>query len=187
MENTKTKKATLIIIDMQNDFITGALANPDAEKIVDPICELIKGWKGNIIATRDTHDYNYLNTAEGKKLPIEHCISDTPGWCIEKRIARALGEVTAKKIVNKYNSFGLGWSSNAINNDLREDVYIVGTCTDICVISNALVLKTVYPYKNFIVYEDLCAGTTPEMHKEAINVMKSCQIDILTYSEKKQG
>lgn len=181
MENTKSKKATLIVIDMQNDFITGALANLDAEKIVDPICELIKGWKGNVIATRDTHGYDYFHTAEGIKLPIEHCIDGTAGWCIEDRIMRALSKVYGKKIVDKHDTFALNWSFGAIHNDLHGDVYIVGTCTDICVISNALVLKAVYPSKNFIVYENLCAGTTPERHKAAIEVMKSCQIDIETY------
>ena len=180
MENTKPKKATLIVIDMQNDFITGALANPDAEKIVDPICELIKGWKGNVIATRDTHGYDYLKTAEGKKLPIEHCIGGTAGWCIEDRIMRALNK-TVHHIVDKRDTFALNWNVKSVSDDLPGDIYLVGTCTDICVISNALVLKAMYSYKNIIVYEDLCAGTTPEMHKAAINVMKSCQIDIQTF------
>ncbi len=181
MEKTKTKNATLIVVDMQNDFITGALANPDAEKIVGPICELIEGLRGNIIATRDTHRYNYLNTAEGKKLPIEHCIEGTAGWCIEDRIMRAVMSSVTGQVVDKYDTFAGNWFNTILGSYLNDDVYIVGTCTDICVISNALVLKAAYPEKNITVYENLCAGTTPERHKAAIEVMKSCQIDIKTY------
>lgn len=181
MEKTKLKKATLIIIDMQNDFLTGSLANPDAEKIVDPIGELIKGWKGKIVATRDTHGPDYLETPEGRKLPIKHCIEGTAGWCIEERIARALWNRPKSFVVDKYDTFAVDWSSEPLGADLDDDIYLVGTCTDICVISNALVLKAAYPEKNITVYENLCAGTAPERHKAAIEVMKSCQIDIETY------
>ena len=187
MENTKPKKATSIIIDMQNDFITGSLANPDAERIVDPICELIKGWTGDIIVTMDVHGEDYLQTAEGKKLPVKHCIAGTKGQCLDSRIHSALNQpicvVPNEDPIHRHtrtrykNTFALDWAPRMLN----EDVYIVGTCTDICVISNALVLKSACPENNIIVYENLCAGTTPEMHKAAIDVMKSCQIDIQTY------
>lgn len=183
MGKTNSKNATLIVVDMQNDFITGSLANPDAGKIVDPICELIKGWKGNIIITRDTHNYDYLNTAEGKKLPIEHCIEGTAGWCLEDRIMRVVWDRTSSYIVNKRDAFSLDWFHGSAIPAMcvYDDIYIVGTCTDICVVSNALVLKSAYPSKNIVVYENLCAGTTPERHKAAIEVMKSCQIDIDLY------
>ena len=177
MGKRNLEKGTLVIIDMQNDFITGSLANPEAEKIIDPICELIKEWKGNIIATRDTHHYNYLETTEGKKLPVEHCIEETVGWCIEDRIMRALNRPRVD-FVDKHDTFALDWS---YIRDLNSNIYLVGTCTDICVISNALALKTAYPNKNIIVYENLCAGTTLEKHKAAIEVMMSCQIDIELY------
>ena len=180
MENTKPKKATLIIVDMQNDFITGSLANPDAEKIVDSICELIKGWSGDIIVTMDVHDEDYLQTAEGKRLPVKHCIAGTKGECLDSRIFSALNNedpLHRRTRTRHKNTFALDWSPRMLN----EDVYIVGTCTDICVISNALVLKSACPENNIIVYENLCAGTTPEKHKAAIEVMKSCQIDIETY------
>ena len=181
MEETNLENPTLIVIDMQNDFITGALANPEAEKLIDPICNLIKVWNGKIIATRDTHNCNYLSTAEGKKLPIEHCIQGTAGWCIEDRIMRALLESPAGYVTDKYDTFAVDWYSSSAGTELQGDIYLVGTCTDICVISNALVLKTAYPKKNITVYENLCAGTTPKKHKAAIEVMKSCQIDIATY------
>ena len=185
MENTEPKKATLIIIDMQVDFITGALANPDAERIVDPICELIKGWTGDIIVTMDVHGDDYLQTAEGKKLPVKHCIAGTKGECLDSRIHAALNspihvvpnEDSVYRRTRLKNTFALYWSPRMLN----EDVYIVGTRTDISVISNALVLKSACPENNIIVYENLCAGTAPERHKAAIEVMKSCQIDILTY------
>lgn len=179
MDNKKKRKGTLIIIDMQNDFITGSLANPAAQAIVDPIVDLIGHWAGNVVATRDTHAYNYLTTLEGKKLPIEHCLMNTSGWCIEDRIMRALYE-RGNHIIDKRNSFAPNWGTNSCGDCLLDDVFIVGTCTDICVISSALVIKSAYPDKNVAVFEDLCAGTTPERHKAAIEVMKSCQIDILT-------
>lgn len=175
------KKKTLIIIDMQNDFISGSLANKDAEAIVEPMCEYIKNFKGNIICTRDTHQANYLNTMEGKNLPIEHCIEDTAGHCIDDRILKALRG--KDYIVIDKNTFGTlewgNWISTYLYDNLEKcDIEICGTCTDICVISNALILKAMYHEHNISVLANLCAGLTKEKHEAALNVMSSCQIEI---------
>lgn len=168
----------LIVIDMQNDFITGSLANPEAQKIVDPICELIKSGRfDKIYFTRDTHDWDYLNTPEGKKLPVEHCIKNTAGWCVADKLLKAAGDNCS--YIGK-NTFGYNhwvitfpeWNEEGV------ELTLVGTCTDICVISNALIMKSAFPKAKITVIENLCAGTTPENHKAAIDVMKACQIEI---------
>ena len=170
------RNKVLIIVDMQNDFISGSLANPAAEAIVEPLCYYIKQFKGSIICTRDTHDMNYLNTPEGKKLPVEHCIKDTAGWCVDARIQKALRDRDVC-FVNKPTFGSLEWL-NGYNSHLGKcDIYLCGTCTDICVVSNALILKAAYPTAIIYVLPDLCAGLTKEKHLAAINVMNSCQIE----------
>lgn len=176
MKQQKTK--TLIIVDMQNDFITGSLANQAAQAIVKPICNLIKGFDGNIICTRDTHDDTYMDSPEGKGLPIEHCIIGEDGWEIQKDIKAALEQKTKYKTiyVNK-PTFGFnGWMG--YKSYLGDEIYVVGTCTDICVISNVMILKSLFPEKSFCVLEAMCAGLTKKSHKSAIEVMQNCQIEI---------
>lgn len=173
------KKKVLIIIDMQNDFIDGSLANPAAQVIVPGICELIEtGDYNEIILTRDTHAEDYLTTAEGKKLPIEHCIYGTQGWEVNSEIVKA---VNAKQVANSYinkPTFGyLHW--NKLSNLDEADVDFVGTCTDICVVSNALIVKATFPNANVRVLGNLCAGLTPEKHEAALNTMSSCQIKVI--------
>ncbi len=167
-------KKALIIIDMQNDFITGSLANKAAEAIVDPIVEKIKSFDGDVIATRDSHTESYLQSAEGKKLPYKHCIEYTDGWKIHPSIMDAMVKKRNCRIINK-TTFGFvgSWELYAY-----DSIEIVGTCTEICVISNALILKAMYPEKKIAVIDELCAGVTKENHDAAIKVMKSCQIDI---------
>lgn len=177
----------LIVIDMQNDFVTGSLGTPEAISVVNKIEQKIKNtsFPTPIIFTRDTHQDNYLNTLEGKKLPIEHCIEATPGWCIVDALRKAVKDMSLSTVINK-NSFGYtDWEdlfSTFYKNRWAEainEIEIVGVCTDICVISNALILKTLYPEIRISVDASCCAGTTPEMHKKALDVMKSCQIDII--------
>lgn len=180
MENKKI----LIIVDMQNDFITGSLANPDAEKIVDPICEYIKENKENlceIILTRDTHRSNYLETQEGKNLPVEHCVNGTAGWCVHDKIQKTFRDLKLRYNYIDKNNFGFPYWR-----DLHEltgwedaDIEICGTCTDICVISNALIIKSQFPERKVRILSKLCAGLTPELHEAALKVMKSCQCEIV--------
>lgn len=173
----------LIVVDMQNDFLTGSLANPDALALVPKINNLMKSvnWT-SIILTQDTHAYNYLNTAEGRKLPVPHCIEGTAGWCIEETLYRTLKtEMTHSGIIITKSTFGANWDDpylESIFGTHPDKIVLVGTCTDICVVTNALLLKTRFPAADVIVYENLCAGSTPEKHNAALEVLKSCQVTV---------
>lgn len=166
----------LIIVDMQNDFIDGTLANPDAQKIIPNMVEFINGWDGSIGITLDTHEDNYLDTQEGKNLPIKHCVLNTLGHMLNADIAKAIGGRVSYTVMKP--SFGFNnWKDFGLNIHFDE-IVLVGTCTDICVISNALILKAAYPELKISVIENLCAGLTKEKHEAAIEVMKSCQIEV---------
>jgi len=179
----------LVIVDMQNDFINGSLANPAAEAIVPGIVNLLKTEKfDHIVATRDTHHGDYLKTNEGKHLPVEHAIFGSDGWNTQKDImSELIRSKTDFDHINK-ETFGYeGWRDyfcnlgdgyNVTDDDIL-DVYICGTVTDICVISNALGIKTAVPDANVHVYANLCAGLTPEKHEAALSVMESCQIAVI--------
>ena len=164
----------LIVIDMQNDFIDGALGTAEAVAIVDKVRTKIQEYKergDKIIFTRDTHHKNYLETNEGKHLPVVHCIEGTPGWEIRDGLY-----VEGADIINK-PSFGYtGWSDYDF-----EEIELVGLCTDICVVSNALILKSLLPEVEIYVYEDLCAGTDPKNHEAALQVMRMCQVNVEKY------
>lgn len=169
----------LVIIDMQNDFINGSLGNPDGEKVVENIISEIKSNKYDFIAlTRDTHFDNYLDTYEGKNLPIKHCIHQTDGWKIRKEIYDAVEESgIAHKVYDKktFGSFSLPHELD-IYGDSIKSITITGLCTDICVVSNALILRAELPNTPMYYVEDACAGTSKEAHEAALKVMNSCQI-----------
>ncbi len=166
----------LLIIDMQNDFITGALGTPEAEAIVDAVAEEAGKYPAkDIIATRDTHGLDYLQTQEGQKLPVPHCIRGTEGWALHPKIAAA---IAGALILNK-PSFG----SVALAERLRDmaageelRLTLLGLCTDICVVSNALLIKAFLPETPVRVLARCCAGVTPESHKAALQTMEMCQI-----------
>lgn len=166
-------KKALIVIDMQNDFIDGALANPDAQAIVKNIAREILSFDGDVFATRDTHGEIYLSTPEGKKLPVAHCIQNTHGHAITDQIANALEKKNA--VVFDKPTFGyLDWEAL----DSYNEITLVGTCTDICVVSNALILKAKFPGTTVKVKAELCAGTSKENHDAALTVMRCCQVEI---------
>ena len=164
-------KKTLLVIDMQKDFIDGALGTKEAVAIVENVKKKIEEYKENgdeIIFTRDTHQKNYLSTNEGKHLPVEHCIEGTEGWQISKEL-----EVSEGIYINK-PSFGyMNWNEYNL-----EEVEIVGLCTDICVVSNALIIKATYPEIKVSVDASCCAGVTPESHEAALTTMRMCQVEI---------
>lgn len=165
-------RKVLIVIDMQNDFIDGALGTPEAQAIVPNVKKKIEEYRNRgdeIIFTRDTHEKNYLATNEGRHLPVEHCILNTQGW----QIADGL-EVENCGYVNK-STFGWRYWSDHI----FEEIELVGLCTDICVVSNALILKATFPEANITVDASCCAGVTPESHKAALTTMKMCQINVI--------
>ena len=182
------KHKILVIVDAQNDFITGALANPIADERVPNIVNLIneKDWD-LIITTYDTHYDDYMNTREGQKLPIPHCIYGTEGYNLDQRIIDALSKCdnTPRVGLCKY-TFGSKVLAGEIFDriDLEPgdvlDIYFCGFCTDICVVSNALAVKMELPnVANISVVANACAGVTPKSHEAALTVMKSCQIDII--------
>ena len=165
-------KKTLIVVDMQNDFIDMALGTKEAVAIVPKVKEKIQEYVQNgdeIIFTRDTHGDNYPQTPEGKQLPVEHCIKGTKGW----QIAEGL-YIEGCKIIDKPN---FGWPH--WNEEHLEDVEIIGLCTDICVVSNALIIKATFPDINVKVDSKCCAGVTVETHEAALKTMKMCQIEIV--------
>lgn len=171
-------KKLLIVVDMQKDFVYGALGSMEAQAIVPNVKAKIKKYqeKGDLIYfTQDTHYGNYLDTFEGKNLPVAHCIRDTDGWEIIDELKGI--DKSSKKICK--TTFGYeGWSELQLDTK-AEEVELCGVCTDICVISNALALRMFYPEMPITVYADCCAGVTPEKHLAALEVMKSCQINVI--------
>ena len=172
----------LIVVDMQKDFIDGALGTSEAQAITGEAAERIRTCRAagyRVIATLDTHEENYLDTAEGKKLPVIHCVRNTDGWQLNPEIRDAIGD---GQMVEK-PTFG----SVRLPEILREDmepgdpirIELIGLCTDICVVSNALLLKASFPEAEIAVNARCCAGVTPEKHRAALETMRSCQIDIL--------
>ncbi len=169
----------LIVIDMQNDFIDAALGTKEAESTVEAVKEKILSYPASdIIATMDTHAENYLETQEGKNLPVKHCIRGTEGWKIRPDIAELL---PGAKIYEKptFGSMALAADLKAISEAEEIELELVGLCTDICVVSNALLLKAAMPEVKISVDASCCAGVTPEKHLAALETMRSCQIHVL--------
>ena len=191
------KNKILICVDCQNDFIDGQLGTKEAQAVVPAIVEKIKNFDGQtIIATMDTHDNDYLNTTEGKKLPVPHCIKGTDGWKINQKVLDALKArgyetitkrcFTATDLFLVLMKYGYDTSYELFEAETRYDtpdelfeIEIIGLCTDICVISNALYLKAMYPDAEITVDSKCCAGVTPEKHEAALEVMRSCQINVI--------
>lgn len=172
-------KHFLIVVDMQKDFITGALGTPEAVAIVPAAAEKIRAHTGEIFVTYDTHFENYMETAEGRKLPVPHCIKGTEGWQLCDAIAAALREknyTAVEKIT--FGSTALPELIRAAAEGEDFTIELIGLCTDICVVSNALLLKAHFPQSPITVVASCCAGVTPEAHAAALSTMASCQIDI---------
>ena len=178
----------LAVIDMQNDFINGALGTKEAEAIVPNVCERIKqaDRDTHIVLTRDTHSDGYLTTLEGVRLPVEHCIYKTDGWMIHPDVvAAALENTKASHVIYNKLTFGMEmceWENAIDEGDFLEpvtEIEIVGLCTDICVISNALILRAMFRNVPITINSKCCAGVTPESHERALEAMKMCQIDVI--------
>ena len=173
-------KHFLVVVDMQRDFVNGSLGTAEADAMIPQAVEKIRSFDGDIFVTYDTHFADYLESAEGKKLPVPHCILDTPGWELDDRITKAL-EGKSVTYVQKY-TFGSDELPDRILGKAAEEdfsIELIGLCTDICVISNALILKARFPEKPISVDARCCAGVTPALHEAALAVMQSCQIDIV--------
>lgn len=169
-------KRLLIVVDMQNDFITGTLGNPAAAEILPRVKQKIDEARRNgidVAFTRDTHGEDYLSTPEGKKLPVPHCVRGTRGHAIADGLY-----FEGAKVIDKF-SFGSFALADYVKGNGYRRVELVGVCTDICVVTNALLLKTACPNAEIAVYGGLTAGTSEEAHSAAISVMRSCQVEIL--------
>lgn len=171
-------KKVLIVVDMQKDFVDGALGTKEAVSIVDNVVAKIKDFDGDVIATYDTHGENYMDTQEGKKLPVPHCIKGTEGWKLDKKVQEALDEKGFTEVYKP--TFGSVDLVEMIRKYDVEDtqIQLIGLCTDICVVSNALLLKANFPEMNISVDAACCAGVTPEKHLAALETMSSCQIEV---------
>ena len=172
-------KHFLIVVDMQKDFVDGALGTKEAVAIVPKVAEKIRSFDGEIFVTYDTHFADYMDTAEGRKLPVPHCIKGTDGWQLDKTVAAAL-EGKDYKTVEKL-TFGSVELPRMLKLAAGEEPFsleLIGLCTDICVVSNALLLKANFPEVPMTVDSACCAGVTPETHQAALATMACCQIDI---------
>ena len=171
-------KNILIVVDMQNDFIDGALGTKEAVAIVPKVEEKIRNFDGEVFFTRDTHETYYLETQEGKNLPVKHCIRDTEGWQVRKEL-----DVLRKTDPVDKETFGstdLAGELTMIDEDEGiGSITLVGLCTDICVISNALLLKATLPEVPIYVDAACCAGVTPESHENALKAMEACQVKVM--------
>ena len=171
-------KNILIVVDMQNDFIDGALGTKEAVAIVPKVEKKIRNFDGEVFFTRDTHENWYLETQEGKNLPVVHCIRDTEGWQIRKELDAFRKTEPVDK--DTFGSTDLAGELVAINEDEEiGSITLVGLCTDICVISNALLIKASLPEVPIYVDASCCAGVTPESHENALKAMEMCQIKII--------
>ncbi len=165
----------LIVVDMQKDFIDGSLGTPEALAIVPAVKEYIEGFDGEIIFTRDTHTQDYMNTQEGKNLPVPHCIEGTDGWQIASELLTLAKD---KKIFDKPTFGSVELTGYLVSRGDAESVTLLGLCTDICVISNAFLIKAALPEVKVSVVKSCCAGVTPESHERALEAMKMCQVEI---------
>lgn len=167
---------TLIVIDMQNDFVTGVLGSKEAVAVLPNVKRKIDAYLAagdEVIFTRDTHEENYLETNEGRHLPVPHCVKGTEGWQVVKEIDCPDCEHIDKP------TFGYIHWAEQFKDSRISGIEIIGVCTDICVISNALILKAVFPEIDIIVDASCCAGVTPETHRAALTAMKACQVNII--------
>lgn len=171
----------LIVVDMQNDFIDGVLGTAEAEAIVENVIRKIESFDGCLMATRDTHQVGYLSTQEGMKLPVKHCIENTSGWKVKEEIQALLDREEAL-IFNKETFGSKQLAMHLYEMDCQkhiDEIELVGLCTDICVISNALVIKAFMPETRITVDASCCAGVTPVSHRNALEAMKMCQISVI--------
>lgn len=173
-------KKILIVVDMQKDFVDGALGSEEAVAIVDNVAEKIKAFEGDIIVTYDTHQENYMETQEGKNLPVPHCIKGTDGWKLDAKVQAALDTVDYKAIEKPtFASVELPEYIKDNYNPDEIEIELIGLCTDICVVSNALMMKANFLETKVSVDASCCAGVTKESHNAALTTMKMCQVNVI--------
>ena len=171
-------KKLLIVVDMQNDFVTGCLGTKEARKITPAIAKYVQDFDGEVVFTRDTHNEDYMETQEGKKLPVLHCLEGTDGWQIVPQLCRFSTDERRCRIFDK-PTFGSTQLAQFVSGNAPEEVHLVGVCTGICVLSNAILIKAFAPEIPVKVIANLCACVTPESHETALKTMETCQIEIV--------
>lgn len=172
-------KHFLVVVDMQNDFVDGALGSAEAQAIVPAAAEKISAFDGGVFVTFDTHFEDYMQTSEGRHLPVPHCIKGTQGWQLNKDIAAALAKKSYTPVEkHTFGSVDLPELIRGAAGGEDFTIELIGLCTDICVVSNALLLKAGFPEAEISVDPACCAGVTPALHEAALATMKSCQIEI---------
>lgn len=170
----------LIVVDMQKDFVDGSLGSAEARAIVPGVVSKIRGFDGRCVATLDTHGERYLETAEGRALPVVHCVRGTPGWELDSAVAQALEQRGCVRVEKPtFGSTDLPGILLELAGGEDFDLELVGLCTDICVVSNALLLKAHFPEKRIRVDSACCAGVSPATHQAALDTMRCCQIEIV--------
>ena len=173
-------KQILIVVDMQKDFVDGALGTKEATQIVDAVVNKIKSFDGDIYVTFDTHGEDYMQTSEGKKLPVPHCIKGTDGWSLDEKVCLVLRDKVYTAVEKP--TFGSVELPELLKKNYGEEplsIELLGLCTDICVISNALLLKAHFPEYTIRVDSSCCAGVTPASHEAALTAMRMCQVEVL--------
>lgn len=172
-------KNVLIVVDMQKDFVDGALGTQEAVAIVDNVVKKIESFNEEIIVTYDTHQPDYMETREGKYLPVPHCIENTQGWKLDEKVEKSLEGKDVKRLYKP--TFGSVELVKLFENcnQTETEVTLIGLCTDICVVSNAMLLKAYYPEMNITIDAHCCAGVTPESHQAALTTMKMCQMNVI--------
>lgn len=173
-------KKVLIVVDMQRDFVDGALGTREAQAIVPLVTAKIRGFEGPVFATLDTHEADYMDSCEGRHLPVPHCIRGTEGWALQEEVAAALEEKGYTPVEKE--SFGSLRLPGLLRESLEgqaAELCLIGLCTDICVVSNALLLKASFPEWEISVDSACCAGVSPETHRAALTTMGQCQINII--------
>ena len=173
-------KKILVVVDMQKDFVDGTLGSQEAQEIVDNAVRKIEAFDGEIYVTYDTHFEDYMETNEGKNLPVVHCVRDTDGWKLNEKVQAALDkkETYTEIEKNTFGSIDLPFILGEENDMDNAEIELIGLCTDICVVSNALILKANFPEVSISVDASCCAGVTPEKHNAALETMRSCQINV---------
>ena len=172
-------KKFLVVVDIQKDFVDGALGTPEAVAMIPNAVKKINEFDGDIFVTYDTHFDNYMETSEGKKLPVPHCIKGTDGWKLNSDVAEALAKKNYTEVEKlTFGSIELPERISEAAGEEEFSVELIGLCTDICVVSNALILKANFPEMEISVDASCCAGVTPESHNAALTTMKMCQINV---------
>ncbi len=175
----------LVVVDMQNDFVTGALGTPEAQAMLPALLDYVEHFPGQIVFTLDTHGEDYLNSREGRQLPVVHCVKDTDGWKLVDPL-QAFAQAHSCQIFCK-KTFGSAelaqWLQTEHETDPIGEILLAGVCTDICVISNAMTIRSFLPEVPIGIVANCCAGVTPQRHQTALDAMESCQMQILSSND----